>query len=309
MSGVSHLNYIIGKCEKGVNVLRALSGVWWGAHPYCQKLLYNAIIRSQIDYGSFLLEPCNKGALNKLDLIQAKCLRIILGAMKSSPKNAMQVECVEPPLSLRRQYLADRFVTRASACSKHLLLPRLRSLALEVAENRYWDHKDFPRIVISFAKLNNINTILYSSQLNPLFQISYESIIYSPKVILDFGIFKDDPGANSKFLKLMEEWPEYLPVFTDSSKMDPARCVGSAVCIPKYNIVLSLKCPSQSSIFTGETVAILEAVQYLESHNISKAIIFTDSRSCLQALVGNQFRTQNKFPLSYTGNKRKTLKM
>ncbi|XP_049878309.1 uncharacterized protein LOC126375432 isoform X1 [Pectinophora gossypiella] len=30
------------------------------------------------------------------------------GAMKSSPTNALQVECVEPPLQLRRQYLSDR---------------------------------------------------------------------------------------------------------------------------------------------------------------------------------------------------------
>ncbi|XP_049871552.1 uncharacterized protein LOC126380164 isoform X2 [Pectinophora gossypiella] len=29
------------------------------------------------------------------------------GAMKSSPTNALQVECVEPPLQLRRQYLSD----------------------------------------------------------------------------------------------------------------------------------------------------------------------------------------------------------
>jgi ribonuclease HI len=297
MSGVSHLNYIIGKCEKGINILRALSGVWWGAHPYCQKLLYNATIRSQMDYGSLILEPCNKGILNKLDLVQAKCLRIILGAMKSSPKNAMQIECVEPPLSLRRQYLADRFVIRASACSGHLLIPRLRSLALEIAENKYWDHKEFPKIIISFSKLNNVNTILYRSQHNPLFECSFKAITYSPKVILDFGIFKDDPGANHKFSKLLEKWPEYLPVFTDSSKMDPAKCVGAAVWIPKYNIVLSLKCPAQSSIFTGESVAILEAVSYLESHHITKAIIFTDSRSCLQALASNQFKAQNKSPL------------
>uniref|UniRef100_A0A2H1VRS1 SFRICE_030446 n=1 Tax=Spodoptera frugiperda TaxID=7108 RepID=A0A2H1VRS1_SPOFR len=63
MTGVPHLNYVINKCEKGINVLRALSGVWWISHPYNQKLLYNALIRSCMDYGSFILEPCNKTAL------------------------------------------------------------------------------------------------------------------------------------------------------------------------------------------------------------------------------------------------------
>lgn len=109
LTGSPHIEYIKNKCEKNVNILRALSGVWWGAHPFCQKILYNAIIRSHFDYATFLLEPCSKLSLRLFDLLQYKCLRIISGAMKSSPINALQVECVEPPLYLRRQYLSDRF--------------------------------------------------------------------------------------------------------------------------------------------------------------------------------------------------------
>lgn len=98
----THLNYVAQKCEKAINIIRSLSGVWWGSHPYSQKLLYNALIRSHLDYGSFILDPCNKEGLEKLNLIQARCLRIILAAMKSSPKIALQVECLEAPLDLRR---------------------------------------------------------------------------------------------------------------------------------------------------------------------------------------------------------------
>lgn len=32
LSGVSHCNYIADVCEKNINVLRSLSGVWWGSH-------------------------------------------------------------------------------------------------------------------------------------------------------------------------------------------------------------------------------------------------------------------------------------
>ncbi|XP_073967390.1 uncharacterized protein [Choristoneura fumiferana] len=63
------------------------------------KLLYNAIVRSVLDYGSFALEPCSKVALGKLDKIQFQSLRVILGAMKSSPTNALQVEASDPPFS------------------------------------------------------------------------------------------------------------------------------------------------------------------------------------------------------------------
>lgn len=43
--------------QKSINILRTLAGVWWGAHPYTQKLIYNAIVRSNLDYGAFLLDP------------------------------------------------------------------------------------------------------------------------------------------------------------------------------------------------------------------------------------------------------------
>ncbi|GBP84610.1 hypothetical protein EVAR_55314_1 [Eumeta japonica] len=57
LSGTDHCNYIITKVEKYINILSCLSGTWWDAHPYFFKLLYNGIVRSHLDYGSFLLEP------------------------------------------------------------------------------------------------------------------------------------------------------------------------------------------------------------------------------------------------------------
>lgn len=297
MTGVPHLEYTAGKCEKSLNVLRSLSGVWWGAHPYCQKLVYNATVRSQMDYGSLVIEPCNKNALKKLDLIQAKGLRIALGAMKSSPKNAMQVECLDPPLSLRRQYLADRFLFKTCSVSNHPLLPRLDALSQEVSENTYWTHKETPRYITSYSKIKNLLSPLHTTNRNPIFEASYESLIYTPKVILDLGIDKDSPVANSLFNKKTEKWQDRLHFFTDASKTDSNGYVGSAVWIPKYKIALTQKGPAQSSVFTGESIAILEAIKFSESHSIPKIAIFSDAKSCLQAIVGNHFKMKSKSPI------------
>ena len=99
LTGVPHCEYIVTKCERLLNIIRCLSGVWWGAHPFSMKLFYNALIRSILDFGTFLLEGGSVMALKKLDAIQTKALRIITGAMRSSPINALQVECCEPPLT------------------------------------------------------------------------------------------------------------------------------------------------------------------------------------------------------------------
>lgn len=66
LSGINHCDYICNRCERTVNILRCLSGVWWGAHPFCMKLMYNALIRSILDYGTFLLSPGNVTPLKKV---------------------------------------------------------------------------------------------------------------------------------------------------------------------------------------------------------------------------------------------------
>ncbi|RVE42612.1 hypothetical protein evm_012732 [Chilo suppressalis] len=64
LTGLSHCYYVSARCEKLLNILRCLSGVWWGAHPSTQKLIYNTIIRSILDYGTCFLEPCSALALS-----------------------------------------------------------------------------------------------------------------------------------------------------------------------------------------------------------------------------------------------------
>lgn len=298
LTGIPHLNFIRNKCEKSVNVLRSLSGAWWGSHPFSQKLLYNAIIRSHFDYGSFLLEPCSKIALSCLDKIQSKCLRIICGAMKSSPINALQVECLDPPLRLRRQLLADRFFFRAAQSSDHPLIYRMNSLANVITSSKYWTHKDLPCLIKSFQKLSEV-PLLLTTPGNPIFHIPYDALIYRPNVIFSLGLKKSSPGTNNDFLKILaEKWDGWLHIFTDASKLSKEGYVGSAVWIPRYKILLSYKSPPPTSVFTGEAIALYEAISFIESHKIAKVVIFSDSLSCLQDLAKCPLRSRDNLLVS-----------
>lgn len=298
MSGIAHLSYVADKCERNINILRSLSGVWWGSHPFCQKLLYNAIIRSHFDYGSFLLEPCNKQAMSILDKIQSKCLRIIIGAMKSSPINALQIECLEAPLHLRRQFLSDRFLYNIAYLSSHPLLPKLKALTVATSTESYWIHKTKPCLVNSFSKLFKHSDSLFQSPINPLFEIPFSALIHKPNIILDFGVQKGNPYADKIINeKLATEYQDFITIYTDASKISDADYVGSSVWIPKHRVILSFKSPSFSSIFTGESIAILEAVSFAHSHKFKKTLILSDSQSCLQAIACNPFRAKSKYPI------------
>lgn len=296
MSGNSHYEYVSQKCERNINILRTLSGVWWGSHPYSQKLLYNAIIRSHFDYGSFLLNSCNKYGQDKISRIQSKCLRIIIGAMKSSPINALQVECGDPPLLLRNQFLSDRFLFKIIQNSKHPLLPKLYHLSGLYDLCNISDKT--PCLLLSFNKFTKLPNPVNQFPINPLYITSYEALIYQPNIILDFGIAKDTINSREAFNEqLAHRYKDWQAIFTDASKLSTNSVVGAAVWIPSTKICLSFKIPSYSSVFTGEAIALLEAILFVKSHNLSNSIIFSDSKSCLQAILSNPFRSSSRFPI------------
>ncbi|CAH2099512.1 unnamed protein product [Euphydryas editha] len=295
MSGLAHINSKVKKCEQNINIMRSLSGVWWGSHPYTQKLVYNALVRSHLDYGSFLLQNCNKTNLKLFDKIQSKSLRLIIGAMKSSPINALQAECGEPPLQFRRQYLSDRFLFKAYQYSSHPLIPKLLILSQLTSSSNYWRHKELPCLIKSYLKLTSLPCPIFQCRLNPLYEIPYEAITSAPEVVLNLGIEKGSSLANSQFnYKINEICEDWIHVFTDASKLTQDGCTGSAVWIPRFNVVLNFKLPPYSSVFTGELLAIFEAVSYIESHHLNKSVILSDSKSSLQAILSNQFRSKVK---------------
>ncbi|CAH2101808.1 unnamed protein product [Euphydryas editha] len=295
LNGFSHIDYISKKCEKSLNVLRAVSGVWWGAHPYCLKLIYNSLVRSHIDYCLFVLEPICKSLSQRLDKIQYKSLRIILGAMKSSPTNALQVECVDPPLQIRRQFLSDRFVIKSLQLSSHPLWPKLNKLSQLSNTNH---SRSF--LLNSYLKFTNLPNPLSSSLINPLYSTSFNALTHNVPVITDLPLKKGDPDIKYKFQEILHQnWLNHNLIYTDASKLSPSSCVGAACWIPKFKIILQYKCPPETSVFSGEAIAILEAILFAHSHDLGPTVIFTDSLSCLLAIKENPFRSKLKVSIIF----------
>lgn len=298
LTGVSHCEYVTVRCERNLNILRCLSGVWWGAHPYSLKLIYNAIIRSLMDYGTFLLEPGNVAAFKKLDNIQAKAMRIILGAMKSSPINCMRAECAEPPLNLRRQFLSDKFLFRCVQFSNHILTPKLTCLAAIIPTSSYWKNKRSPCLVESYRRFTSLEAPTHQTTTNPLFKYSYGSLIISPDIHSSMGLVKIEQNQKLTFNFIADtKWPQWHRIFTDASKHSKDGYVGVGVLHSNYNIVQKTKLPPESSVFTGECLGLVKALEYILLMKLCKTVIFTDSLSSLNALARFPFGSHYQFPV------------
>lgn len=298
LTGVPHMEYVVAKCERLLNIIRCLSGVWWGAHPLSLKLIYNAIIRSVLDYGTFLIEPGSSSGFTKMNSIQAKALRIITGAMKTTPINALQVECCEPPLQLRRQYLADKFFFRFVQNSNHPLFNKLKLLSEIVNTSAFWRHKALPCLIISFRKFMSIQSPVYRCPSLPLFSCSFESLTISPNVCLNLGINSNIVSANYEFNSMIDNhFQDWHRIYTDASKHTSH--VGIGVYHEQFNIVQKIKFPPESSVFTGECYGILKALEYILLMKLEKTLILSDSKSALMAIQRYPFQSKHMYPVIF----------
>lgn len=79
MSFKTQVDKIRQKCFRRKNILKYLGGIKWGADPLTLTLLYKSLIRSIIDYNSFIYFPNNKELVLKLERIQFTALKTVLG--------------------------------------------------------------------------------------------------------------------------------------------------------------------------------------------------------------------------------------
>lgn len=86
--------------------MRCLAGCCWGADRNLMLMIYKAMIRAIFDYGCLAYGSAAKSILAKLDVVQARALKLCIGAFRTTPIPALLVEAGEAPLRLQCAKLA-----------------------------------------------------------------------------------------------------------------------------------------------------------------------------------------------------------
>lgn len=284
-----HIKHIANQSTADLNILKAIACGKKGAQPHYILRVYQSLIRSKLDYCSFLFGHVAKGELKKLDIIQNTALRIALGAFKSTPVIAMQAEAQIIPLQIRRQMLTERLVYKVASDVNHPTHNNLVYLKLLTEELPYWAKKKKP---IHVTALNNIYTV------NPNFYRNFkekthndfEKPIWMVEQIkgsfqkLDLGVKKDLAIHPAQFFyeQINSTYKNYTQIFTDGARNSQG--VGCAFWIPSLNIEYKFKLNKFMSSYTAELIAILKAVQYAITLDFQYIIICTDSLASVNAL-------------------------
>jgi ribonuclease HI len=275
LTWAAHIKYVGERCLKRINLMRSLSGTSWGASKETLLMIYKALIRSVFDYGCTAYNTASEHVKNKLDQIQAQALRICCGAMKCTSIAALQVECGEMPLKLRRESLQYKYGTKIKNTIDHPTAEIFKQ-NIKIKKNK-----------TSFAK----ETLKFLNQM-PLTEGPQTSTVppwhhknITPIFELHNRIDKNTSPAVIKqtVLALFSQYEGVVKIYTDGSK-DERGVVGAAYFIGKLGISRKFRLSDNVSVYTAEMVAIIESLRFILNHQIKQAIIVTDSLSVLQSI-------------------------
>lgn len=188
------------KCLTPIKIINCLRGIWWGADPILLINLYRTLIRSRLDYGTFLLHNLNKTQVLLFDRLQWRALRLALGCRMSTPTNVILAEACEPPLNLRSIYLGLNFLTRVHMNPNHPLIDTL---------NYIKDSIESPIVNVPFknltlpwclGKMLGIIPLVESNTIPCCYSSDFETIFFTPSVDLDTSLkFNSSNNYNSEF--------------------------------------------------------------------------------------------------------------
>ncbi|VEN56637.1 unnamed protein product [Callosobruchus maculatus] len=278
-----HIGNAITKANKGIRLLKIFSKVKWGIDPVTLLTLFNALVRPHLDYGSFLFQPASKRALNKLDTSFYQGLRVVIGCMKSTPKNCILAETAQTDLHHRRLWLGCKFLLKKCRFRDHPLTKVLNELTSHVDNHTgYWRNKLPPLLTIGYNILKNHTAHIYSNSKLPNY--IFDLKIHFTKIpVVNMTIRKTHTDIPQLFLAhTIQLRQSHTFIFTDASKQGE-RC-GIGVHIPQHNINYAERLPNSLSICTSEMTAIKKALEFISLKNILNPIIFLDSKSSVLKL-------------------------
>ncbi|XP_034944142.1 uncharacterized protein [Chelonus insularis] len=285
LSWKGHIKKTLVQCTQRINALKALSSINWRASKDILMNTYRAIIRSKLDYGTTIYGSANKSALKCLDSVQSTGVRLAIGAFRSSPVSSILVEGHEPPMDLRRVALELKF----TASSTSLINNPIQSGATKMTstEKKISIHPQLPQPLAYRVKKTKQDQLLYNRIVARRHQHPippWEKLCAKVDLHIYEAAFGKEMTSNaiykSLFNELSEKYRNYKHMYTDGSiTMENKGC---AVIFEDKEFLYKL--PGSFSIFSCEAYAIDRAIDLSQQLNLHRTIIFSDSKSTLDAI-------------------------
>lgn len=287
LSWQKHINETKLKGMKAMNIMRMLSNRNWGIRRNVLLKLYHAFVLPILDYGCIVYGSANPAALSKLNVVQNTALRLVSGALRTSPIPSLLAECGQAPLDVRRNILTINYACRVASNPlnpMYLVLTsrNLRTRPIDVNVER--PPLPFRTRVynIEHVSMRVLKSVFPFSDTPPPW------CLQSPKIF--FLTDKPKQDLIEQEVKILhnefkEKYGNTFYCYTDGSKSQDN--TGGAFLFNGQ--IQQFRLPPQSSIYTAELVAILKCLEKIlktieETCIIQNFFVCSDSQSSLVAL-------------------------
>ena len=292
LSWTDHINYILTKSRKALNLLKAISKQKWGQNTGCLRTLACALVRSKMTYAQEVYFNAPMQLLKKLESIDCRSFKLALGVPLHSSTIGTYTEINVLPLHYCRLRACSKFIYKAISmntfCKEEVKLTRETHFAKRAINVRStMPIRSYTSKITEKLDLENREV---ATQINvhsiPLWISKKAFFIINPS-----GSNKDIPLniLKSNFDSEMESsYANHIKIFTDGSVLDDGNA-GAAFLIPTLNVKQFYYLGKNISIYTSELYAIKQALMYLTPAIIThrKLLICVDSMSVLMSLKGS----------------------
>ncbi|MCP4271485.1 MAG: reverse transcriptase-like protein, partial [Gammaproteobacteria bacterium] len=295
------LDSLKDKASKRLRLVKRLATTSWGADKMTLRQIYLGYIRSALEYAQPIQTAASKSNLDSVDKIQNQALRLVCGGMRSTPTAALEIDANVEPLKLRRERAALQSVERYRRLDKDhpnrvlvdswTPINRLKQKSpMDIAKQLENSHH-LPEERKQESKFSLLDP--WSSIKMP----NIKSHLIDPKI---------DKTADPNTLRLsaletIDSYPSSaIHAYTDGSAFKGTTFAGYGVNLQfpdGHSIDFSDACGRTCSNYEAEIKALRTAVELahqsfeLTEHTPQDIVIFTDSKSALQALENLQLNT------------------
>ena len=276
-----HINQLLTRAYKSLNIVKFLQGIWWGSDPTCLLTVYKSLIRSAVDYASFIFFPTRKDQIKKIEQIQYNAIRMCLGYRRTTPIRILLAESKLPLIKERSKFLCCTYFTKILSNESLPVRKTILNYSKILKYKKYKRKRILENCIESM--LNLIPQLITTKKYN-IFLYDYK--ITTTAIPFDKTLGKaiqKSADPKSVFNQFLEQ-TNSLNIFTDGSKSTKSPAVGASSICPKLCLSTMQTLNKNSSIFTAEGAALNNALDIALKNKNSKIQIFTDSLSMLQSL-------------------------
>src|SRR5579871_1541437 len=297
------MNKVKDKASRRLNLVKHLASTKWGAEKGNLRQLYLGYVRSVMDYNLPLQSAMSNTAQGKLDKVQNQALRFICGGMRTTPTAACEIDADIEPMDLRRKRsvleATERYRRMRQGHPNRSLVENWKPInkikqnsPLQVAANTAGQHY-LPQTRESTEKYPN---------LYPARELTTPEI---RTTLIDNKLTRDTITTILKTatLETIDSYPHTaIHAYTDGSACRAALNAGLGAIIKYPNgdkLEIHEPCGKFCNNYQAEIAAINTTLSTItkqfkqNAYEPSNIVIFTDSKSTLQALE-DYLQTDNK---------------